>query len=143
MSILCLAVLRRCRQYRIIHGRVARATRRRCEFASPTASNATHAPDSVAVGGKDLSAGAGAQRPVSLQVDRVLDELDRAVGEQKVAAAGVVAGGIGVKAIGVTAPRLIQPAAGPAVLPGIGRDDRVEGGDVDTADGPAETLVVQ
>src|SRR5262249_25957562 len=97
---------------------------------------------SVRVGADDLAAVAGAQIPPGLDVDRALEELDTAVAEQDVAAAGVVAGGVGVLAPREAAPRLIQPAAAPGVLLGVGRDDRVEGGHPEPTIGPTETLVV-
>ena len=49
---------------------------------------------SIAVGADDLAVGPGAEGPVGLHVDRILDELDAPVPEREVAAAGVVARGV-------------------------------------------------
>src|SRR4051812_36790547 len=46
---------------------------------------------SVLVGANDFAAGAGAQGPIRVTVDGVLDELDRAIGESEVGAAGMQA----------------------------------------------------
>ena len=52
------------------------------------------ARESIAVGADHLAVGPRAEGPVGRHVDRVLDELDAAVGEREVGAAGVVALGV-------------------------------------------------
>ena len=49
---------------------------------------------SITVGADHLAAIARAERLVSRHIDRIFDELDAAVGEGKIAPAGVVAAGI-------------------------------------------------
>ena len=55
---------------------------------------------SVAIGRDDFAVGLGPQRPVGLDGDRRLDEVDAAVGEQEVGAAGVVAVGVLICPVG-------------------------------------------
>src|SRR4029453_7580413 len=71
---------------------------------------------------------------------RTLHEPNRAVAQQEVAAARVVARRV-VEGPPRRAPRLIHPAAGPLVLLRVRRDDRVEGGEAEATDIPPETLV--
>ena len=52
----------------------------------------THRGISIAVRRDDLAPSAGSHEPPGLQADRVLDEMDRAVHERDVDAAGVIAG---------------------------------------------------
>src|SRR5439155_1282633 len=60
----------------------------------PTEPQPIRSVRSILVGGEDLAPSAGAQEPPGLEADRVLDEVDRAIHERDVHAAGVVAGGV-------------------------------------------------
>src|SRR5262249_39570592 len=97
---------------------------------------------SVAVGGDDLAAGPGPQRPPGAHRDGALDEADAAVGQHAVAAAGVVAGCVLILAECDSAVPAVEPAAAPGVLGRTRRDDRVERRVAVGADGPSVTLVV-
>src|SRR3954463_9671867 len=81
---------------------------------------------SVAIGRDHLAAGLGPQRPVRLDVNRPLYEVDAAVREQHVGAAGMVAVGVFVIAIGSAPARGTQLAPSESVLGRTRRYDRVE-----------------
>src|SRR3954470_2662222 len=98
---------------------------------------------SIAVGGDDLAAVSGAQVPVGLEVDRALDASHGAVAQQEVAPAGVVARGVGVLPPREAPAAVAEPAAAPGVLLPVGRDDRVERGQPESTDRPAEALIVR
>src|SRR3954454_1678922 len=99
-----------------------------------------HESSLITIGRDHLSLRPGPERPPGLHVDGVLDEPRRAVAEEDVDPAGVEAGGRRVGPPREAAPRLVEPAAAPGVLLGVGRDDRVEGAHPQAADRPPEAL---
>ena len=97
---------------------------------------------SVAIGRDDLAVGPGPYRPVRLDGDRRLDEVDATVGEQEVGAAGVVAVGVLVLPVSGSYLRGAELAPGECILARGRWYDRVEKGHASDVLRPPKPLFI-